>query len=551
MRRLALVLSLVLMTAACTTSTDEGTSTGGASPTVSATASAPSVGAGSCYPDVVMSSHVVDCRFPLGGDPGLAQQFDGRVTAIEDDAETRSLPCLVVDDELVCRRLYVQDGTSSIGIDFGMGDVVWGLATLAVTRGPGPSPRVVLPQLTVAPGLFAGATTPVNVYRDEGTDPVWGLVRRWPERELVEAVHLLAAGELHASVSMVIAEPGIYELTMCEGVDEIVCDLAPSGQRFEVLGADPVELAPGHNDSAADRINIIVTGAGFVSVDEFTTAAKLLMGPDATPALVGDTGLGDKRTPQSVWFPAFAIDPLREMADRVNVWYLREQVDYDGVDRGFLLEGEAADIPSEFRGLSDLAFVHLVATPYGADVLEEGGVHGSGSASFASFYGSLEPPQSQREIRFGLAMVEVDPERPWKTTNVLIHELGHSLFGFDEEYFDIDSDRSPDEECEGWAPHLAANRTEAESWWGDQVGEVDPFFYEYRDTLMSYGLWEVKEQFDFENALTVGYFPWGCGIKPTGYSIMAAQYPERGAIQVFGSVNRLRATQILQLWTGT
>ncbi len=210
----------------------------------------------------------------------------------------------------------------------------------------------------------------------------------------------------------------------------------------------------------------------------------------------------------------------------------------------------AADIPREFNGLTDLAFVHLIAAPYESDLLKPGSAWGA--ASFPSFYGSLEPPESQQAIHFGLAGVGVEPERPWTSTYLLVHELGHSLFGLDEEYFDRESPE-PIEEGEGeeFAPHRAANLTQAESWWGDLVGEVDPFFYEYRDTLVSYGLWEAKEHFEFETALTVGYFPVPLGIKPTGYSVMAWTRPEGGAIPVFGSVNRLRASQILQLWTGT
>lgn len=111
--------------------------------------------------------------------------------------------------------------------------------------------------------------------------------------------------------------------------------------------------------------------------------------------------------------------------------------------------------------------------------------------------------------------------------------------------------RRPGEECDSFVPNVAADRTEAEAWWGDLVGEVDPFFYEYRDVLIGYGLWAAKEQFDFERALTVGFFPTATCIKPTRYSVMAWRLPQEGAIPVFGSVNRLRATQVLQLWTGT
>jgi hypothetical protein len=140
-------------------------------------------------------------------------------------------------------------------------------------------------------------------------------------------------------------------------------------------------------------------------------------------------------------------------------------------------------------------------------------------------------------------------ERPWRVTNTLVHELGHSLFGLDEEYFDRMEPSG--EDCEGSAPHRAADLTEAEKWWGHLVGQVDPFFVEYRDTMVSHGLWGAREHFEFEESLTVGFFPAGCGFKPTGYSIMSWTHPDDGAIPVFGTVNRLRASQILELWSGT
>jgi hypothetical protein len=129
--------------------------------------------------------------------------------------------------------------------------------------------------------------------------------------------------------------------------------------------------------------------------------------------------------------------------------------------------------------------------------------------------------------------------------------MGHSLFGLWDEYFDTEAPRETGADCDSTAPNVAADETEAKTWWGHLVGGVDPFYYEYRDTLLDHGLWATKEPFDFESGLTIGYFPMACGVKPTEYSVMAWRRPQEGAIPVFGSVNRLRATQVLQLWTGT
>ena len=515
-----------------------------------------SVGVGSCIPAVAFAGHVVDCRFPVDADPAIVDQLHGKVVAVlrtegeAVDLSLRSWPCSVEGGELVCRRLYVQEQVSSVGINFGSGKVVWDLADLAAADASTLPAWVVIPQLDASPGVFAGEATRVDVFRNRGDGDVWGLVRRWPERELVDTVGLLSTNEQQASRWVTIFEAGIYELTLCEGIDPDVCVPAPSGLRFQVLGGTPVELVPGHNELASDRINVVVTGGGFGTVDEFVRAARMLMSPEAGPTLVCDAVPCTGNAPQSVWFPPFAIEPLRQMADRINVWYLPDPVDSDAADRGFLPESDWVDILNEFGGLTDLAFVHLLATPHDADVLEPGSPFQGGAASSASFRGSREPPTSQQDARFGFATVTVDPERPWRSMNTLVHELGHSLFGLDEEYFSLDGESHGDCE-EGLAPNRARDMTEAQMWWGDLVGQIDPFFFEYRDTLVSYGLWEAKEPFEFEKALTVEFFPAGCGFKPTGYSIMSWARPDQGAIPVFGSVNRLRASQILELWTGT
>ena len=507
-RSTAAALVLAITFAGCSSTGSEPTALAPAATTTSSTLPTLSVGVGSCTPEMALAGHPVDCRFPVDGDPAVLEQLHGGATAISATGE-RSWPCVLEDAELVCRRLSPNPGVTSIGIDLGSGDVVLDRATLTVEEA---SIVAFIPQLEVAPGLFAGVPAQVDVFRDEATDPVWGLVRRWPEREVVSSIDLLAAGESRASAFVVIGDPGVYDLTMCTGADATRCDPDPSGYRFQVLDAEPLDLVPGHNNRASDRINIIVTGGGFVSVDEFIAAAKLLMAPDAAAIPVGDADVVDAATARSVWFPPFAVDPLREMADRFNVWYLSGEVDYEGAQRNYLLESESAALPREFSGLTNFAFVHLVAAPYGVDVLEVDGVHGGGAASLASFHGALQPPESQESVRFGLAFVEVEPRRSWMSAGVLIHEMGHSLFGLWDEYFDTEAPGQPGDECDSVAPNVAADQAEAETWWGHLVGEVDPFYYEYRETLVDYGLWAAREQFDFDSALPVGFFSAGCGI---------------------------------------
>lgn len=253
----AAVLVAVITVAGCSSTGSEPTTPAPAATTVSSATPTLSVGVGSCTPEVALTGHQADCRFPVGGHPAILDQLHGRATAISATGE-RSRPCVLEDAELVCRRLGPNPGVTSVGIELGSGDVLLDRATLTVEEA---SIVAFIPQLDVAPGLFAGVAAQVDVFRDEGSDPVWGLVRRWPEREVVDGVDLLAAGESRASASMTIAEPGVYDLTMCTGADATGCDPDPSGFRFQVLDAEPLELVPGHSERQSDRINVIASGS--------------------------------------------------------------------------------------------------------------------------------------------------------------------------------------------------------------------------------------------------------------------------------------------------
>jgi len=80
------------------------------------------------------------------------------------------------------------------------------------------------------------------------------------------------------------------------------------------------------------------------------------------------------------------------------------------------------------------------------------------------------------------------------------------------------------------------------------VGEVDPFYYEYRAFMAAEGFNACPEEY-----YRVQYVNGGCGVptedtevrRPTTSSIMRTS---REA--VFGSVNRRRAEQVLNLFSG-
>jgi len=109
-----------------------------------------------------------------------------------------------------------------------------------------------------------------------------------------------------------------------------------------------------------------------------------------------------------------------------------------------------------------------------------------------------------------------------------------------------------DEYIDGYGyPNCANNQQEAELWWGNYIGQIDPFYYEYKQIVKNLSgntqLYLINEE-DFK----VGYISQGCSedslsskLRPTKMSIM-----NHYVVPIFGSVNRARIEQILNLFGG-
>jgi hypothetical protein len=170
------------------------------------------------------------------------------------------------------------------------------------------------------------------------------------------------------------------------------------------------------------------------------------------------------------------------------------------------------------------------------------------------------PPEASSDLSLGQAMIDVDPTVPWTSSAVTVHELGHSLFGLSDEYAAPEPGLRPEDgsaepsNCSNTGadhPNCAYNLADAEAKWGDLVGELDPFFDEYQETLESYGLWGDGPLPELREAATVGFHINGTVLKPTKYSFMSSDTLKRPFVPVFGSLNRRWAETILNLFAGT
>ena len=161
-----------------------------------------------------------------------------------------------------------------------------------------------------------------------------------------------------------------------------------------------------------------------------------------------------------------------------------------------------------------------------------------------------ELPKRDGSQEFGDVILDVPSEFPYVAVTTLAHELGHAMFGLSDEYvgdflgYDGRLDLSS-------YPSCAEDLVEAESWWGDLAGEVDPMFDVWMAELQEAGLaYDKLTERELRRSVRVAYVHGGCYDRSGSYR---ATYDSLmyGEIPVLGSVNRRFAEKILDRWDGS
>ena len=484
------------------------------------------VGVGSCFPNPIVVTHLMDCRFPLSSaaiDVVAAQ-------AVVEDLESasfelgRSWPCRVQDGQLICERIAApRVGDMAVAVEIDESQV---LARASVTVLP-----YSLPADVSSNGADPGAGQIQVVIADQPIDlestrrvaegAVWVLLRTWPNRSEVQSVKILDETQSKATVELTIPDSGEYELVLCLGERPDACAEDVSGRRLQVIDPNVVELVPSHNLPGVDRVNLVVTGGGWESIDKLTEVAGVLFDPAAIPILSTE---GDE-----LWWPPFSIEPLASNGLRFNLWLLPDQIGLPGI-----VQGDGINSPvAEAFGLDDSTFFHLQADP----------VRLGGYANMSSFWESVTPPGPSDHVVLGSAVQFVDPAIPFASAQGIAHELGHTLFGLIDEY------QRDAETPKLGPPNCAADHAEADGLWGEMVGELDPQLATYRKSLQDHGLWTDQLEATLEGDLTVGFFDGWC-LAPTKGAVI----PTRRSLMndnntMYGSVNRRYAELVLQRWS--
>jgi IgA Peptidase M64 len=341
---------------------------------------------------------------------------------------------------------------------------------------------------------------------------------------------------------------GLLNLGGVSGRAEISQDLESNlpVQTSEVT-LDPLKLKPLINnemaDKAKDRINLI-----FAFSDEFTqielevTKVNLIESLE----LVGESTNSNE-------FGLFATEPFKSNKSKFNLWYYDQQFN----------QSDNFNLQNELKTKNNIFGIEYTNLIYIENKLERI------SASF---------PDIEYDTNFQITTYNPGPIISFRDDSVLVqdpsvltHELGHSLFGLADEYVESDQLQPRIK-----YPNCAENQTQAQAWWGDLIGEVDPFFYEWRDVMMNkFYINEngryFNEYLDFEtnelirvevfaedvystDNIVTKYAQGGCftpsymgQVRPTENSIMGYNY----LTQVFGSVNRRQAEKVLNIFSGT
>lgn len=302
-------------------------------------------------------------------------------------------------------------------------------------------------------------------------------------------------------------------------------------------GARPAGIEPaisGHNDLGADRINLVFAPWGWDDPAEFREFVDAVVGWDGAATGFGAGEWIAEASDEVVTadLGVFGFEPFRSNRELFNVWIT------------MIVPPEPAAWLNTDDEPFDLPDMSIVTLAWDAERAVPGITSVSGQGT--QFYEPV-PIERLSDDPFANVMVNVEP---WIVSDALrttVHELGHALFGLQDEYVGrIGSDGVPRDDV--W-PSCAQSLATAEGWWSDAVGEYDPMIDIWIEEMDEIGLGDTIDPDALRDLNRTDYVPGGCFGNPDTYrsaedTLMGLQSP------AFGITNRRWAEQILGLWEG-
>ncbi len=515
------------------------------------------LGPGSCSPAVLGQDESTTCRFPLlTEDRDLPFLLSLRGREVEfNQRDGRSRGCFVERDDLVCPDLIP-------GFSMGLGEHELIFDLYADNRFGETATTIEVDQTTDGVlGLSSGSLIPTFWSEDPGAEigvfrsfqlpdaqPADLLVRGEGEDAVLVRLPGLESGEDFSSAALGALEPGRYSVAGCAVAEDGTCEREGYRRPIQVIAPVALPLVEETGPVGRDLINLVFYGSGFRGVPEgLGDTARRLLSLDGEPVRADVDGTLttdlDVELSSLGWGP-FSVEPLRSSRERFAFWYLADDVASDVLSVTYGVPG--SDVAGEITA-TDPSVLGLEGPVVLINISLEGDLSGSRArANEPTFTESTEVPD-RPGLGLGSIYLPISVGSPTTGASTLTHELGHAIFDLRDEYVE---------------PGVAAPRTgypncprsveQAEAWWGDLMGVVDPMTDVWFSVADDADLWYreggLEEARDLTRiAPTIGP---GCAsessraVRPSADSMMSSEIP------VFGAVNRRRAEEILNIFTG-
>jgi len=296
------------------------------------------------------------------------------------------------------------------------------------------------------------------------------------------------------------------------------------------------ELVAGHNRLDADRINLVFSPWGWEDNQRFRRVVEQYVNWDGHVQMVDGDGLLDPGGTDAA-LGLFSFDPFRSNRHLFNVWITEIEPPAPVLWLN-ATEPEPFDLP-------DMSIITLALDPES----EFPGI-GSRAGNQEVFASNVDAaPQRAGDDSVANVMVAVGSDYPPVKSIEMIHELGHALFGFADEYVGRVGNDEGSPRLD-FFPSCPASRETAEAWWGETLGEYDPQIDIWAQEMAAGGAtfaWDDIEY--FRDLVRTDLIEGGCfGVEG---SFRSAEDTLMGFNQwAMGLPNRQRAEDILALWTG-
>ncbi len=303
----------------------------------------------------------------------------------------------------------------------------------------------------------------------------------------------------------------------------------------EQVPGEPLWALVAGNDLDADRINLVFAPWGWEDREAFEAVAAAQLSWDGDAFLIAEDGnvTADGVSAIGAQLGVFAIEPWRSSRDRFNAWVTDVEPDtpvtwVNQVDPPF-------DLPDQV-----VVVLALDAHRFNPELTSVTGfdVH---------FVGPGLVGRPVDDDPFANLTVVVDSRFTAAGLAEVPHELGHAMFNLPDEYVGQQLGFDGREDLSSW-PSCAENQTEADAWWGDLLGDVDPMVQIWHEEMEQAGF-PLGDPDALAEAVVVADVQQGCygvegSYRATFDSLMNNNIP------VLGSVNRRWAEEILDLWEG-